>query len=63
MVEDHHGGVRRGLGDARDRLEARTAGHVEVEHQDGRLVTEDEALGRVHVAGLRHHLHVLLRLE
>jgi hypothetical protein len=26
-------------------------------------VTEDEALRRVHVAGLGHHLHVLLRLE
>ena len=50
--QDDDGRVGRGLGDLRDGLQARAAGHVEVEHEHGRLVAERVAPRRVDVAGL-----------
>ena len=38
-------------------------GHVEVEHEDGGLVAEHRAPGRVDVARLGHHLEIVLGVE
>src|SRR5687768_10615531 len=61
--QDHHRGIRGRLGNLRDRLQARAARHVEIEHQYVGLVAERVALRLVDVAGLRHDLDAGFGLE
>ena len=62
--EDHDVGVGGDLLHAGDGVErAQLAGHVEVQHQHRRLVTEHRAQGRVGVARLRDDLEAAGALE
>ena len=61
--QDHHRGIGRGLGHGRDRLQARAARHVEVEHEHGWLVAEHGPTRRVDIARLGKDLDVILGLE
>ena len=51
------------LSHRRDRLQAGPTGDVQVQHEHGRLMAKHRATRGVDVAGLGHHLDVVLRLE
>jgi hypothetical protein len=55
--------TRRGLADLRDRLEARSPGHVQVEHEHVGLVAARRADRGLDVADRRDDLEVRLRAE
>jgi hypothetical protein len=61
--QHHHFRVRRDQLQPRDRLDARSARHVEIEHQDAGPVPSHVSEGHLNVARLGQHLYVGLSLE
>lgn len=61
--QHHDPGAGRALQHSGDHLDARLAGHVEVQHQDRGLVPERVASRVLGGLGLGHHLDVALLLE